>query len=799
MVTTIRGGRGGRAGARCVLASLVALSLACVGGSGGSDDGSGAAGGAAPGGTPVDADLVASAISTTGAVVEAGAPFAVDVEVRNTGPAGVGAFRAALVLSADGVFGADDVEVFHWAVGGLSAGSAFAGSGAPTMPLGTAPGAWELLLVVDDDARYAETDESNNVLALTGGLTVEPPTHPDLEVEVVTFTPATVAAGDTIDVAHELRNVGVEAAGAFRVGVYLSGDPLITPGDLLIGQRPVGALAIGAVDAGSGALTVPQFTPPGVYHVGVFADDELAVVEMDESNNALAATATLTVTAPPLPNLVPTSFALSGPTSVDAGQPFLVDDQAANLGPADAPLFQVSVYLSEDATIDPATDVHAGTRTVAALAAGGTDAPGPWQVTVPSATAAGDWFVGVFVDSGEFVAESDEGDNALVAAASLTVTVPPRPDLVLDSFTTPGSNVVTADGSDSLLVTFSARNGGSAASPATIGTVYLSADAAVTPSDIPLGDVAVPALDPGDGAGQSLSLPVPGGIPSGSYRVGLWLDPQNVVAELNEGNNLVVDPELLDVVGGGPAEPNLVSELIDPSAMTAAPGGSVQVVTRVTNAGDITTPGFRIVVVLSTDETIEPTDTVIGSRLVPFGLGGGFNSVASAPATVPMSLPDGEYRIGVFADADDVVVESDEGDNGLARAGNFRVVTPPPPAPNLRVTSATFPANPGGAGATFDVSHEVENAGDLDASSFRVGIYLSDDQDIEPTDVLLGTRQLPSGIPSGGNAAGTTTVQIPTGLAAGTWYVGVIADDTDVVVESDEADNARRAPGEVVL
>lgn len=769
---------------------LLASLAACKGGSGGGDGSSGGNNGGGGGsGVTVNADLLALSLTPSRTALEAGESLQVTLRVRNLGPDAISAFRVAVRLSVDDVLDPADPVLGTWSSAGLAAQADLDTGGTVQVPVVTVPGLYRLLLVADDDQRFAETDESNNVLAAPGSLQVAPPTHPDLAAEAVSFGPSQVQAGSTVDVSHQLRNIGVEPSGSFRLGVYLSTTPVITSADVLIGQRQVAALAVGATDAASGAVTIPAFVPQGSYYVGVLCDDLEQVVEMDELNNGLAAAAPLTVTAAPLPDMAPLSLSVQQ-ASVDAGQPILVQESVLNQGVAAASLFQVGVYLSTDIDIDPDDDVFLGSRAVAGLAAGAVSDSGPQSVVVPGNTPGGAYFMGVVVDAGEFVPEANEGNNTLLASTALSVTVPPLPDLVVDDFSfSPGS--VVANGSGTLTVSGSFRNVGVATSAAVQATVFLSPDAAVTTSDIAIGSLDVASLTPGAGVGRTVDIPVPGGIENGSYRVGLWIDAAAIQPELDEANNLLVATTLLDVTGGGPAAPNLVPELIDPSTRLVEPGGSLQVVTRVANAGDLSTPAFRIGVYLSTDDTIDTTDILLGERLVPFGLGGGFSSVGSAPVTIPLGTPDGIYRLGVFADTQDTVAESDESDNGLRAAGNFEVRTPPPPRPNLVVSSVTATVPAGVAqGDVIDLVHEVRNSGDLSAGTFRVGLYLSDDATIDATDVLLASR-LVTGLDAGSSDTRTVAVQIPAATAAGTWYLGAMADDQDAVVESNESDNGR--------
>jgi subtilase family serine protease len=740
----------------------------------------------------VDADLVAVSIVPAVTSLEAGESLALSLSVLNEGPDAVPGFRVGAYLSADDQFDAGDPRLGTWTQAGLDPDELFQTSGTVQVPVATVDGGYHLLVFADDLEELDENSEDNNIVLSSVLLNVAPPSHPDLVVESVGFSPTSVEAGQTITVSDVVRNDGVEASGSFRVGIYLSADALITTADLLIGQRSVSSLAVGSSASGSGSMTVPLFISAGNYFVGAVVDDLDAIVEMDETNNGQASNGTLSVAAAPLPDLAPSGISFT-PLTVDAGQPITAEESVLNQGAAASPLFQVGVFLSDDATIDPTDDILIGTRSISTLGVGSSSASGPTSVTIPSNTPGGEYFVGVFADSAVLVPETDEGNNGLVAANRVTVTVPPLPDLVATSFSFSPS-IVAAGGTGSLSISDDVVNMGVADSAAVRVAVYLSTDASVTTNDILLGTHDLQALSVGAGAGASVDLPVPGGIAAGSYRVGLWVDDDQQQPEIDEGNNLIVSTTFLDVTGGGAAAPNLVSELIDPDDRIVAPGEGFQVVTRVANVGDASTPLFRIGVYLSTDNVIEPTDTRIGDRLVPFGLGAGFVSVASAPANVPANLADGFYTLGVLADWQGVVAESDETDNALNATGTFEVRTPPPPRPELVVGSVdVVETGPFTAGQTLQVAHTLRNDGTVDAAAFRVGFYLSDDDAIDTTDTLIGSRTL-SSLLAGATDSTTTSVQIPASTTAGSWFIGAFVDDLGAVDENAEGDNGTADP-----
>ena len=68
--------------------------------------------------------------------------------------------------------------------------------------------------------------------------------------------------------------------------------------------------------------------------------------------------------------------------------------------------------------------------------------------------------------------------------------------------------------------------------------------------------------------------------------------------------------------------------------------------------------------------------------------------------------------------------------------------------------------------------------------------YLSTNTTYEAGDTPLGSRSVPS-LSGSVISTGTTNVTIPLGIATGTWYIIAVADDSKVVVESNETNNTK--------
>jgi len=131
-----------------------------------------------------------------------------------------------------------------------------------------------------------EGDESNNGLAAAAPIGVF---RPDLIVPLVT-APTVWSTGQPFTVTARVRNQGLPpaAAGAFRVGAYLSTEP--EPGTGIL----VGSVAVASLNPQTNAsvtipVAIPAFIAPGSYSVSVVADYEQRVAESNEGNNGLTA------------------------------------------------------------------------------------------------------------------------------------------------------------------------------------------------------------------------------------------------------------------------------------------------------------------------------------------------------------------------------------------------------------------------------------------------------------------------------------------------------------------------------
>jgi len=323
------------------------------------------------------------------------------------------------------------------------------------------------------------------------------------------------------------------------------------------------------------------------------------------------------------------------------------------------------------------------------------------------------------------------------------------------------------------------------ADPSVLG-VYLSVSATPQPSDlIPVLTYNSNGLASGDTSGQlSLNWTVLDAFTEGSYYLVVVADDAQTVQEQDETNNMRVGPQIqiLD-----PADLTVTSV----SGVASAPAGNnFDVNYTLANLRTTAAGSFNISVVLSQDNLVDAGDVVLvpaSSVTVPGIAGGGsYNGIVTV--TIPNTLLPGPYYIGLIADVDAVIVESDETNNTATSASTLIVEA----IPDLIVSEVTGPLG-GVAGLSLDISADVSatavSADVVDA--FDVTIYLSLDSDIDPSvDYLLGSSSVNlADLPL--TAGGVTTITV-SGVAPANdavYYLGAVADTGFTVLESDEQNN----------
>jgi hypothetical protein len=118
--------------------------------------------------------------------------------------------------------------------------------------------------------------------------------NPDLTVTAASWTPTAPVENTAITLSATVHNGGTAGSGATTVNFYL--------GSTLAGTAAVGALAAGVSTTVSANIGTRD---AGTYQVGAKVDENNAVVELNEGNNAFTSASNLTVTPVASSDLVP--------------------------------------------------------------------------------------------------------------------------------------------------------------------------------------------------------------------------------------------------------------------------------------------------------------------------------------------------------------------------------------------------------------------------------------------------------------------------------------------------------------
>jgi len=295
----------------------------------------------------IGADLVVTAATATPRATAPGSKVAVRHTVRNRGGEVASPFDVGLYLSTDTVPGGDDVLLTTRRLAGLAVGALSAATTTVRIPGNVVAGTYFILVRADVGGEVLEAHEGNN-LRRTGALQT---IQADLAVRVVT-APAVAAPGASVRVRHVVRNEAPAAgkAAASTTRVYLSADAgLDVPGDVVVGEMPVGALTGGAQAMVRKVVTIPAETAPGRYWLIAQANATNTMPEADApglANNVKATTIPILVGPDLVVTALTTTTKLASPNFT-----FPVTTTVRNRGSSSATTSAIKFYLNTAPTL----------------------------------------------------------------------------------------------------------------------------------------------------------------------------------------------------------------------------------------------------------------------------------------------------------------------------------------------------------------------------------------------------------------------------------------------------------------
>ena len=234
--------------------------------------------------------------------------------------------------------------------------------------------------------------------------------------------------------------------------------------------------------------------------------------------------------------------------------------------------------------------------------------------------------------------------------------------------------------------------------------------------------------------------------------------------------------------------PDVVVTDLSIANTTLTAGDTLDVDYIIRNSGDSDFGSTGIAAVyLSTNSTITTSDTLLGDESFRDLTAGGSDSEGQN-FTIPGSLAPGTYWIGIIADTGDSISESDEGNN-VSPSPIQITIQANAGTPDLSASDLTLSSLSWQIGDEIDADWNINNFGNGEGEPSGSRLYLSTDANITTSDYILATDSNTGTMSVGEINAEGRLFTVGSDLAPGVYWIGVIADYADVVLESDEANN----------
>ena len=561
--------------------------------------------------------------------------------MRNDGNGAAPPTTLRYYRSTDAAIMTADTAVGTAAVAALAASGGVSESVDLTAPSNS--GTYYYGACVDAVAGEADTTDncSTSVQITVAGAPPPPQRRPDLVVAPPSTSDRRPIAGGSFTLSATVRNAGAADAPATTLRYYRSTDAAITTADTEVGTDAVASLAATATAAESVDLTAPA--DPGTYYYGACVDT--VADESDSTNNCSAALQVEVVERPLPPDLVVEHAGVT-PSSINAGDRFVITVTVRNRGAGDSPVSPtLRYYYSLDDVISP-DDREVGTDFIGPLAAA-RSIDEALYLNAPSA--GGTYYYGACVGT---VPQETSTTNNCSSAAALIVEVPPpapqpEPDLMVAA---PAVSDGRPAAGASFTLSATVRNAGDGAASATILRFYRSTDAAITTTDTQVGTDAVTALAAAATAAESVDLTAP--ADPGTYYYGACVDAVTDESDTTNNCSTSVQVTVPDAPSDTPppprgGNPDLVVATPSVSDGRPDPGASFTLSTTVRNAGDGAANATTLRYYRSTDAAITTADTGVGTDAVT-----ALAAAATAAESVNLTAPadPGTYYYGACVD-----------------------------------------------------------------------------------------------------------------------------------------------------
>ncbi|MBE9168130.1 hypothetical protein IQ238_11585, partial [Pleurocapsales cyanobacterium LEGE 06147] len=406
-------------------------------------------------------------------------------------------------------------------------------------------GNYQLYIQTDTNNRVYEAESEGNNSSVLLPLRVTRET-PDLQITAVT-APLTGVSGETLTVNWSVANLGTGKTNSnyWYDEVFLSLDrDLGDSSDISLGKvYHSGSLAPHESYNASRTFHLPQNLKGDYYFIVRTDTGDLVLETPFENNNQAVTSSTTSISLNSVPDLA--IEAIDAPEDAISGQTFALNWKVVNRGTEVNSSWRDVFYLSRDRVFERNNDLYLGSRFhYGGLAAGG-ESSQTASFNLPRGLS-GRFYVFGITDSGDSVYEREgENNNIAYDGNSMNVILPPPADLGTGSI-----NVLANPGVSGNYLSFD-YTVSSLSANAPVGTwtdaIYLSADDQWDIDDLLLTKVEVSEFSLVDGSyTRRVYAQLPGVVP-GNYHLIVRSDIRNEILESDEGNNVTVSAETINL------------------------------------------------------------------------------------------------------------------------------------------------------------------------------------------------------------------------------------------------------------
>jgi hypothetical protein len=667
----------------------------------------------------------------------------------------------------------------------------------------------------------AESDTANNLVTLgTAGqqLTLTSVTaFVDFAATLGTPTlpSAPIVSGDrtVLTLPVIITNRGnIPSTGSGNITLFvLNTSTQTTTNILTLTNQNFAALAPNASRTLTLTCTLPFGITTGTYELGVNLNPSKAILESDYANNSASSTQTFDVIqgTPDLTGaLVSTTLATSivGATPITSNLVVTVTNAGNILLPANQQITLTilahNIALGHDTTLATTSALS-----VVSLAAG---ASKTFTVTINNAAGLtyGNYWLEALITPVQSLLESNTSNNLITTTSAtdqhLSVFVAtPAYDLTaaLGAVTLPAATVTSGDRT-ALTLPLIVTNQGNITSAGTSDiTIFALDTAGGTTTITTLTNQNLGSLAPNASRTLTLSTTLPFGFTTGTYQLGVTLNPSQTITESSFSNNTVTTTQTIDVLQG---LPDLTGALVSTSIPANIIGGqpiTSNLVVTVTNAGNVLLPAnqqITITVLAHNADTGADTTLATSSALSVASLASGASMTFTLPISHAAGLAAGEYTLQAQITPAQSLLESGTTNNLLTTTNatdqQLSVAVAAPIydlAPTLR--PVTLPATPitSGDRTVLTLPITITNLGNVTSTgSSDIRIFALDTSSDLQTTITVLTNQNLGGIAPNTSRTLTLTTTLPYGFTSGTFELGATLNPSHAITESTYTNNS---------